>query len=59
MEKPFTLGPLRLSASVDVFNVFYEDTILPKRRSQNPSNAGYASSIVPPRVVRFGMLAIW
>jgi hypothetical protein len=45
--------------SVDAFNVFNNDTILSRRRTQNASNANNISALVAPRVIRFGARMTW
>ncbi len=45
----------RLVASVDVFNLFNENTILDAIDRQNASNANQPTEILAPRVIRFGL----
>jgi len=56
VDKTFTLvRHFRLNASMDIFNLFNGNTILSERRQQNSSNANMISSILAPRVLRFGV----
>ena len=56
VDKPFTFFKrVRAVVSMDVFNVFNSNTVLSERRQQNSSNANYISSILAPRVLRFGV----
>ena len=58
--QPFTLfGHVRIVASMDVFNLFNGNTTLSIRGTQNASNANQISSILAPRVMRFGVRATW
>ncbi len=55
VDKPFTVANrVKVSASMDVFNLLNENTIMAQRRTQNASNANYIANILAPRVVRFG-----
>ena len=54
VDKPFTFGPTRIVASMDVFNLFNDNTILAKSRNQNASSANVIKNILSPRVIRFG-----
>jgi hypothetical protein len=58
-DRPFQLGKMRLIPSVDVFNVTNAATIQSQRVNQIAANANNVSSIIPPRVVRFGLRATW
>jgi hypothetical protein len=53
-DKPVKIGRARITLSVDGFNVFNNDAVQSRRRTQNASNANLISSLVAPRVVRFG-----
>ena len=55
VNKTFRVGRARLQANMDVFNLFNGNTILSERRTQNASNANNISSILAPRVLRFGV----
>jgi hypothetical protein len=60
IEKPIKLGRgARLTVSMDVFNVFNDSTVLSQRGVQNASNANLISSLVAPRVIRFGAHMSW
>jgi hypothetical protein len=68
VDKPFTFGSVRLSPSMEIFNLTNTNTIIARRRSQYSFNAttgvGSSSSTLPPnqisgipapRVIRFGV----
>jgi len=58
-EKNVTIRGLRLTGSVDVFNVFNANTVLTRERQLNSSRAGLARGILAPRVARFGVRMTW
>jgi hypothetical protein len=55
VEKSFSWGPRRLSAMMDIFNVFNEPTVLGQERRQNFATANRIQDILSARVVRFGV----
>ncbi|HEY3383127.1 MAG TPA: carboxypeptidase regulatory-like domain-containing protein [Vicinamibacterales bacterium] len=58
VDKPFTLFKrLKVQASVDIFNLFNANTSLSIRGTQNAGNANQISSLLAPRVIRFGFRA--
>jgi hypothetical protein len=58
VDKAFTLfNRMKLSASMDVFNLLNGNTTLSMRGGQNASNANTISSLLAPRVIRFGVRA--
>ncbi len=60
VEKAFNLGgKARIIPSIDVFNVANANTTLSVRRNQAAGNANNISSIVGPRILRFGVRATW
>jgi len=71
VEKAFAFGAsMRLIPSIDVFNLGNANTVLSQRRNQytfnatsgvgsTPTNANLVSSIVSPRVIRFGVRMTW
>jgi len=59
VERPITVGGVRIVPSMDVFNLGNVDTVLSRRRTQNASNANNISSIVAPRVMRLGFRVTW
>jgi hypothetical protein len=59
VDRGFTVGRLELLPAVDVFNLLNAGTPLSIRPVQNASNANQISSILAPRVVRFGIRAEW
>lgn len=56
---PVRMGPVRLTATVDVFNLMNANTVLRRERIQNAATANQATLIVGPRVVRLGVKATW
>jgi hypothetical protein len=60
IDKAFSLyGRVRITPSMDVFNLFNGNTSLSIRGRQNASNANTISSILAPRVIRFGVRVTW
>jgi hypothetical protein len=60
VDRPFTFfGRMKVLASMDVFNLMNENTALSIRGAQNASNANQISSLLAPRVLRFGFRATW
>jgi hypothetical protein len=55
VDKTFTLRRVHVQASMDVFNLFNNNTILARQPNQNASNANAISQILAPRVLRFGL----
>ncbi|MEI6666805.1 MAG: carboxypeptidase regulatory-like domain-containing protein [Acidobacteriota bacterium] len=56
VDRPFTLGKrVKVAPSIDIFNLFNTATVQSRRRAQNATNANLISSIVAPRVARFGV----
>lgn len=49
----------KVTFSAEVFNVFNTDIVQSRRRIQNASNANLISSLVAPRVMRFGARLTW
>ncbi len=55
MDKSFTLyNRVKIVPAMDIFNLFNGNTSLSIRGTQNASNANTISSILAPRVIRFG-----
>jgi hypothetical protein len=55
VDKTLTaFGRVKAVLSLDVFNLLNENTALSVRGGQNASNANQISSILAPRVLRFG-----
>jgi len=48
-------GPRRATLNMSIFNVFNNNTVLGQTARQNTSTANYVTSIVGPRVIRFGI----
>lgn len=59
VDRRFTVGRLRVLPAMDVFNLLNAGTPLSIRPVQNASNANRISSILAPRVVRFGLRVEW
>lgn len=60
VDKPFTLyGKVKVVASVDIFNLLNGSTTLSMRGTQNAANANTISSLLAPRVFRFGARVTW
>jgi hypothetical protein len=55
VDKTFRFRQVRFQAAMDVFNLMNSNTVLSQRRNQNASNANQFSSILAPRVLRFGV----
>ena len=55
VDKTFTLQRVHVQASMDVFNLFNANTILSQQPNENATNANQISSILAPRVLRFGV----
>ena len=56
VDKAFTaFNRIRAVVSMDVFNLLNDNTTLSVRGGQNASNANQISSILAPRVLRFGV----
>ena len=60
VDKSFTVvGRMRVVASMDVFNLLNGNTTLSMRGGQNAANANTISSLLAPRVLRFGARVTW
>ncbi|MCX6544848.1 MAG: carboxypeptidase-like regulatory domain-containing protein [Acidobacteria bacterium] len=60
VDRPFTVGHhVKMSPSVDIFNLFNTATVQSRRTRQNSTIANNISSIVAPRVARFGVRVTW
>jgi hypothetical protein len=70
VDRPFLLGKVRFIPSLDVFNLTNENTVLARNRNQytynhttgvgsSPANANTISGIIAPRILRFGIRAMW
>jgi hypothetical protein len=70
VDKVFQFRQIRLIPSVDIFNVTNANTVQSQRRSMysfnhsrgtgsSPSNANLISSIISPRIIRFGVKVSW
>jgi len=54
VDKPFTFGTAKITASMDVFNLLNQNTILAENRTQNSATANTIKNILSPRIIRFG-----
>jgi hypothetical protein len=59
LTKVFRLGPARVTASVDAFNLAHVNTVLSRQRIQNSSTANQVRTIVAPRLIRLGVRVGW
>ena len=59
VERPITFMNAHLVPSLDIFNVGNFNTIQALQRQQNAGNANQISSVVAPRVLRFGIRVNW
>jgi hypothetical protein len=59
VERPFKFMTSHLVPSLDIFNLGNFNTIQAMQRQQNASNANQISSVVAPRVIRFGIRVNW
>ena len=59
VERPVSIGALRLTPSLDMFNVANSDTVQAIRGTQNAANANQIQAIVAPRILRFGVRVNW
>ena len=59
VDRRFTFGRLKIIPAMDVFNLLNANTPLSIRPVQNAGNANQVSSILAPRVIRFGVRAEW
>lgn len=60
VDKPLKIrGNTKVTLSFEVFNLLNSDTVQSRRRTQNASNANLISSLVAPRVARFGARLNW
>jgi carboxypeptidase family protein/TonB-dependent receptor-like protein len=59
VDRPVKLGTMRAILTLDVFNLFNENTVMAQRRTQNASNANQIANILAPRVARLGVRVTW
>ena len=59
VDKRLRVRRVVLTVAADVFNVANANTILRRQRKQNAANANQVTTILPPRVVRFGVSMTW
>ena len=59
VERPVSIGTVRFTPSLDVFNLANTNTVQAIRGTQNAANANQIQAIVAPRVVRFGVRMNW
>jgi hypothetical protein len=54
-DKNFLFGQRRIQLNVDAFNLTNAATVLTRQTRQNFAQANYVTSILAPRVIRFGL----
>ena len=59
IDKGVKIQKAKITFSADVFNAFNSNIVQSVRLTQNASNANLISSVVAPRVVRFGARLNW
>ncbi|MBK5257870.1 MAG: hypothetical protein JJE39_17740 [Vicinamibacteria bacterium] len=59
LDKSVKYKSAKVTFSADVFNVLNSDIVQSLRLTQNASNANLISSLVAPRVIRFGARLNW
>jgi len=59
VDKALTFRTLRMTPSVELFNVTNVNTVLALRRLQGAANANSIGGIIAPRVIRFGVRMNW
>jgi len=59
VERPITFMNAHFVPSMDIFNLGNFNTVQALQRQQNASNANRISSVVAPRVIRFGIRVNW
>ncbi len=56
-DKTFRFNPRRFSFNIDAFNLLNAAPVLARNTRQDASNANFATTILAPRVLRFGLKA--
>jgi len=59
IERPVKFMTSHIVPSIDIFNLGNFNTIQAMQRQQNAQNANEISSVVAPRVIRFGVRVSW
>jgi hypothetical protein len=59
VERPITFMNAHFVPSMDIFNLGNFNTVQALQRQQNANNANRISSVVAPRVIRFGIRVNW
>jgi hypothetical protein len=59
VERPIKMMNSHIVPSIDIFNLGNFNTIQAMQRQQNAANANQISSVVAPRVIRFGVRVNW
>ena len=59
IDRTFSFGRVKVSPSIDAFNLMNSNTVLARRLQQNSPTANNISGIVAPRVLRFGGRITW
>jgi Carboxypeptidase regulatory-like domain/TonB-dependent Receptor Plug Domain len=57
--RTFHMRTARISPSLDIFNIGNSNTVLGRRRNQAAANANQISTIMAPRIIRFGVRMQW
>ena len=55
VEKAFSIGRIKLSGMMDIFNLANSNLVLGRERRQNLTTANRVQDILSPRVIRFGV----
>ncbi|MEO8680526.1 MAG: carboxypeptidase regulatory-like domain-containing protein [Vicinamibacterales bacterium] len=59
VDRAFNFGKVKMTPSMDVFNLTNGNTVFSRRRNMAAANADMVSTILSPRVIRFGVRASW
>ena len=54
-KKSMSFGPRGVTFNLDAFNLFNEATVLARTTRQDSTRANFATTILAPRVVPFGL----
>ncbi len=59
VDRAFTMSKVKLTPSMDIFNLTNGNTVFARRRNMAAANADLVTQILSPRVIRFGVRASW
>lgn len=59
VDRAFTFAKVKMTPSMDIFNLTNGNTVLARRRNMAATNANNVTQILAPRVIRFGIRASW